>query len=211
MLRIVACRRLLIVSKLFLHSVEHLLEHDGGHWDGNPIVFGTCHMTLAGSNRQEGRFALAGRYGSGALIVKDGPARWRVWDDHYWYAPDHWKDRKRVMYHRVLTPDKPSQTIQTPIPDPPVKSGNAPPAAPADLRAQRRGKSVIRLQWAPAAGADYYDVHRDGKRIGGSLYPRFADHDVEAGRSYKYEVWARDIAGQKSPTAVAGEVRARDD
>ncbi len=200
---------LLLRNRLQLMAV--LKQHPHVKWYFSGHQHGYSWVKWAHVNVFRTGLGEAGRYGSGALIVKDGPARWRVWDDHYWYAPDHWKDRKRVMYHRVLTPDKPSQTIQTPIPDPPAKSDNAPPAAPAHLRAQRRGKSAIRLQWAPAAGADYYDVHRDGKRIGGSLYPRFADHDVEAGRSYKYEVWARDVTGQKSPTAAAGEVRARDD
>ena len=65
-------------------------------------------------------------------------------------------------------------------------------------------KNSIALQWDAAEGADYYDIHRDGKRIGGSLYPRFTDYDRKGGVSHKYAVYARDIAGNRSAEAASG-------
>ena len=147
------------------------------------------------------------RYAPGALMVKGDKTTWLRWGGAYWYVQGIKADYN--FYHRSLVPDKPSTIIKTAIPDPPARTDKVAPAAAANLRLRkvepkRAVRDSIALQWDAAEGADYYDVHRDGKRIGGSLYPRFTDYDRKGGASHKYAVYARDIAGNQSAEGASG-------
>jgi hypothetical protein len=151
-----------------------------------------------------------GRYGSGALLWRDGKTSWRRWGGHYWYAPEFWKDKKQVMYHRTLVPDEPTETVRTAIPKPAARTDDVAPAAPANLRIKAAPsthplKGAVLLEWDPADGADYYDVHRDGRRIGGSLYPYCTDPSPDPKATHTYAVYARDLAGNRSASAATGE------
>ncbi len=147
------------------------------------------------------------RYAPGALMVKGDKTQWLRWGGAYWYIPGIKADYN--FYHRSLVPDKPSAVIKTAIPAPPARTDKVAPAAAANLRLrkvgpERRVKNSVPLQWDAAEGADYYDVHRDGKRIGGSLYPYFTDYDRKGGTEHNYAVYARDIAGNQSGKAATG-------
>lgn len=149
------------------------------------------------------------RYAPGALMVTGDETEWRRWGGAYWYIPSLRQKADYNYYHRSLVPDKPGAVIKTPIPDLPAKTDKLAPRPPVNLRLRkvdpkRLVRNAIPLRWDPAEGADYYDIHRDGKRIGGALYPCFTEYDLEPGREYKYAVYARDIAGNQSDQAAVG-------
>ncbi len=152
------------------------------------------------------------RYARGALVVKGGETRWYRWGGAYWYIPKIVAAArgKYNSYHRTLLPTSwPQKLIEIPIPDLPAKSDEDAPAAPANLRPRKLGpgrvpSGSIALQWEAVSDADYYDVYRQGKRIGGALYPRFIDYDLQPGGKYTYELFARDIAGNRSARPARG-------
>ncbi len=82
----------------------------------------------------------------------------------------------------------------------PFAPDTSPPAAPAALTLTRTGPSGARLTWSPATdnlGVSAYDVYRDGTWIATTppAVLRYSDTTVPAGRSCRYEVRARDFAG----------------
>ncbi len=85
---------------------------------------------------------------------------------------------------------------------PPLGAGSA----PTGLAAGTVSASQVTLVWTASTdnvAVAGYKVYRDGVRIGFSSTSPFADAQVEAGKSYAYEVAAYDTAGNESPRSLA--------
>lgn len=88
----------------------------------------------------------------------------------------------------------------------PAPADNQPPSAPTDLAASEVTPSQVALTWSPSTdntAVAGYKVYRDGTRIGFASATSFLDVQVEAGKSYAYEVSAYDTAGNESPRSAA--------
>jgi glucose/arabinose dehydrogenase len=90
------------------------------------------------------------------------------------------------------------------------------PTTPQNLSGTASGTSIS-LQWSASTdnvGVRFYDVHRDGARVGtvpgsGSSPPAafFVDSGLAAETSYRYHVFARDAQGNTSPGSAIVTVR----
>ncbi len=78
-----------------------------------------------------------------------------------------------------------------------------PPTTPANVKVDAAGARRIALSWGAStddSGRVSYRVERDGVDIGGLVTePKFEDRNVSPGKSYKYDIYAADIPGNKSP------------
>lgn len=80
------------------------------------------------------------------------------------------------------------------------------PSAPTELIASGVSASQVTLTWTASAdntAVAGYKVYRDDARIGFSSTSSFVDAQVEAGKSYVYEVSAYDTAGNESLRSTA--------
>ena len=88
----------------------------------------------------------------------------------------------------------------------PAPQDNQTPSTPTDLAAGEATSSHVTLSWTASVdnvAVAGYKVYRDGTRIGFSSTTSFVDAQVEAGKSYAYEVSAYDTAGNESPRSAA--------
>jgi M6 family metalloprotease-like protein len=80
------------------------------------------------------------------------------------------------------------------------------PGAPGNVRATQTGAERVTISWNAASdnfGVTGYRVRRDGSLLAQVKGLSFVDNNVQAGRSYRYEVRAEDGAGNRGPTTAA--------
>ncbi len=88
----------------------------------------------------------------------------------------------------------------------PASPDDQAPSVPTDLAASGVSTSQITLTWAASTdniAVAGYKVYRDDVRIGFASTYSFVDAQVEAGKSYVYEVSAYDTAGNESLRSAA--------
>ncbi|MDB1087636.1 glycoside hydrolase family 18 chitinase [Streptomyces sp. ACA25] len=82
------------------------------------------------------------------------------------------------------------------------------PGAPGTPRAGSVTDTSVALTWSPATGSiASYDVLRDGRTVGTTVSPSYADTGLTAGTSYTYTVRAKDTAGRTGPQSDPLTVR----
>jgi chitodextrinase len=93
------------------------------------------------------------------------------------------------------------------------------PSAPADTTAPKTpsnpkalvlGTTQVALSWAASTdnvGVAAYDVYRDGAKVGDTTLPNWFDTDLAPGSTHKYQVRARDAAGNVSLLSSATSAR----
>jgi len=96
-------------------------------------------------------------------------------------------------------------------------NGTSAPTAPGEFKAIGSGPDEIVLVWEPS-GDDVavveYEVVRDGERIAVTPYPVYIDSNILVVKSYTYQIFAIDSAGNKSDAsrrAVASPLLIDDD
>lgn len=73
-----------------------------------------------------------------------------------------------------------------------------PPAAPAGLQTAL----AIALRWTAVDGADYYNVYRDGTKIGSTAAAQYIDLTAEENQTYTYSVTAENSGGESAAASL---------
>lgn len=76
-----------------------------------------------------------------------------------------------------------------------------PPTVPSKLRAEEKGATSIKLEWVKSednVGVAFYEIYRDGIKIGTTSKTSYTDTGLEPGIKYTYYVKALDAAGNVS-------------
>lgn len=87
------------------------------------------------------------------------------------------------------------------VPAPAAAAGSTAPAAPADFTVTEVTYDSVSLAWEPSAGADLYQILRDGRWVDSSYGTTGTVRYLTAGTTYLLEVHARDAAGNVSESA----------
>jgi chitodextrinase len=80
------------------------------------------------------------------------------------------------------------------------------PKAPSNLKALVIGTTQVALSWVPATddvSVPAYEIYRDGIKVGDTALPNWLDTGLAAGSTHKYQVLARDAAGNSSALSSA--------
>jgi parallel beta-helix repeat protein len=80
------------------------------------------------------------------------------------------------------------------------------PLTPAAVSAQLAGKSLVRVSWTAPAGANRYNVYRNGQFFDTVLTNELTDATVAPATTYTYEVASLDARGYESPRSAAASV-----
>src|SRR5690349_22892584 len=78
-------------------------------------------------------------------------------------------------------------------------------SAPRSLKAASVGVGGVTLKWNALKGAKHYVILRDGKSLGKTTHHSYTDHNVVAGKTYRYTVRAYDAHNKAG--AVSTSVR----
>jgi chitodextrinase len=92
--------------------------------------------------------------------------------------------------------------VTTPAP----VTDTTPPKTPSSLKALVIGTTQVALSWVASTddvGVEAYDVYRDGAKVAQTTLPNFLDTGLLPGSTHKYQVLARDAAGNSSALSSA--------
>jgi len=84
------------------------------------------------------------------------------------------------------------------------------PKAPSSLKALVIGTTQVALSWVPGTddvGVEAYEVYRDGVKVAEAALPNLLDTGLAPGSTHKYQVLARDAAGNRSALSSALSAR----
>jgi len=87
--------------------------------------------------------------------------------------------------------------VTTPAP----VTDTTPPKAPSSLKALVIGTTQVALSWVASTddvAVEAYDVYRDGAKVAQTTLPNFLDTGLAPGSTHKYQLLARDAAGNSS-------------
>jgi chitodextrinase/predicted esterase len=88
------------------------------------------------------------------------------------------------------------------------------PSIPQNLRSGLKSRTFVNLQWDAATdnvGVQTYEIFRDGQLIGVSNTTSFRAENLTAFQTYRFQVRARDAAGNQSPFSASLAVTASTD
>ncbi|WP_448518543.1 fibronectin type III domain-containing protein [Rhodoflexus sp.] len=88
------------------------------------------------------------------------------------------------------------------------------PSTPQNLRAGLKSRNFITLLWDASTdnvGVMLYEIFRDGQLVGTSTSPSFTSDNLVAFQTYRFQVRARDVAGNQSPMSASFATSASND